>query len=207
MTLLEVCADSIEALAAAQDAGGGRIELCARLDLDGLSPSDELLEQALAIARVPVCVMARPRAGDFVLRAGELERMADEVRALRERRVAGVVLGLLTPAGEVDSSSTRKLVDLARPLQVTFHRAFDQVVNPARALEHLIELGVDRVLTSGGAPTAWEGRAALRALVDQARGRITVMAGGKVRGDHARALIDATGVAELHASLPFRLER
>ncbi len=207
MTLLEVCVEGIEQLAAAQDAGAGRIELCARLDLDGLSPGGELLEQALAIARVPLCVMVRPRAGEFVLRAGELERMADEVRALRERRVAGVVLGVLTPAGEIDVESTRKLVELARPLQVTFHRAFDQVRDPSAALAHLIELGVDRALTSGGAPTAWEGRAVLRALVEQARGRIAVMAGGKVRAGHAQALLDATGVDELHASVAFQLAR
>jgi copper homeostasis protein len=207
VALLEVCVDGIAALAAAQEAGAGRIELCARLDLDGLSPGAELLEQALAIARVPVCVMVRPRAGEFVLRAGELERMAGEVRALRERRVAGVVLGLLTPAGEIYMEATRKLVELARPLQVTFHRAFDSARDPAAALERLIELGVDRVLTSGGAPTAWEGRATLRALVEQARGRISVMAGGKVRADHAQALLDATGVDELHASVPFQLAR
>ncbi len=206
MTLLEVCVDSIGGLAEAQDSGAGRIELCARLDLDGLSPGAELLQQALAIARVPVCVMVRPRAGEFVLRAGELERMAGEVRALRERRVAGVVLGLLTPDGQIDVDATRKLVELARPLQATFHRAFDQARDPSAALEQLIELGIDRVLTSGGAPTAWEGRATLRALVEQARGRITVMAGGKVRADHAQPLLDATGVDELHASVPFRLE-
>jgi copper homeostasis protein len=205
VALLEVCVDGIGRLAAAQDAGAGRIELCARLDLDGLSPSDELLEQALAIARVPVCVMVRPCAGEFVLRAGELERMADEVRALRERRVAGAVLGALTRAGEIDVVATRKLVELARPLQVTFHRAFDQTRDPAQALEQLIELGVDRVLTSGSAPSAWEGRAALRALVEQARGRITVMAGGKVRADHAQALLDETCIRELHASVCFQM--
>ena len=205
MALLEVCVDSIASLAAAQEAGAGRIELCARLDLDGLSPTAELLEQALVIARVPVCVMVRPRAGEFVVRAGERERMAGEVRALRERRVVGVVLGLLTSAGEIDMEATRNLVELARPLSVTFHRAFDQARDPAAALERLIELGVDRVLTSGGAPTAWEGRATLRALVERARGRITVMAGGNVRADHAQALLDATGVDELHASVPFAL--
>src|SRR5688500_4511933 len=97
MALLEVCVDHFAALRSAQEAGAGRIELCARLDLDGLSPGAELLEQALSIARVPLCVMVRPRAGEFVLREGELARMADEVRALRERRAAGVVLGLLTP--------------------------------------------------------------------------------------------------------------
>ena len=205
MALLEVCVDGLAALKAAQEKGASRIELCARLDLDGLSPEPELLAGAIAAARVPLCVMVRPRAGDFVLRAGELERMASEVRALRERGVAGAVLGLLTSEGEVDAGAVRQLAELARPLEVTFHRAFDRVRDPARALEALIELGIDRVLTSGAAPTAWEGRAALRALVQQARGRITVMAGGKVRADHAQALLDTTGVAELHASVPFRL--
>lgn len=205
MALLEVCVDHLAALESAQAAGAGRIELCARLDLDGLSPGPELLDAALAVARVPLCVMVRPRAGDFVLRPGELERMTAEVRSLRERRVAGVVLGLLTRDGEIDAGATGELIALARPLQVTFHRAFDRARDPARALETLIELGVDRVLTSGSAPTAWEGRAALRALVEQAHGRIAVMAGGKVRADHAQALLEATGVDELHASVPFAL--
>jgi copper homeostasis protein len=205
MPLLEVCVDRVSTLQLAQQQGAGRIELCARLDLYGLSPGADLLAQSIDAARVPLCVMVRPRAGSFVYSADELERMRSEVRVLRERRVAGVVLGLLTPHGEIDAEATSELAALARPLQVTFHRAFDRARDPSQALERLIELGVDRVLTSGGAPTAWEGRAVLRALVEQARGRIAVMAGGKVRADHAQALIDATGVDELHASVPFRL--
>lgn len=205
MALLEVCVDHLAALHRAQDAGAGRIELCARLDLDGLSPDRDLLDAAIAAARVPLCVMVRPRAGDFVLREGELESMAAEVRDLRERPVAGIVLGLLTREGDVDARATAQLAELAHPLAVTFHRAFDHTLDPARALETLIELGIARVLTSGGAATAWEGRAVLRSMVEQARARIAVMAGGKVRADHAQALLDATGVTELHASVPFRL--
>ena len=203
MVLLEVCVDSLAGLEAALRGAAGRLELCSRLDLDGLSPEPGLVEAAQARARVPLHAMVRPRAGDFVARPGEPEAMLREVEGLRERGLDGVVLGLLSPAGEVDREALARLVAAARPLSVTFHRAFDRVRDPCRALEDLVELGVERVLTSGGAASAFEGRHALRALVEQARARIVVMAGGGVREANHAALLAASGVQELHASVPF----
>lgn len=205
--LLEVCVDGLEALERAQEGGADRIELCSRLDLDGLSPGPELLEAAIERARVPLHVMVRPRPGPFEVRPGELDELADEVAGLALRGVPGVVFGFLTPEGEVDRPTTARLVAAARPASVTFHRAFDRVRDPGAALEALVELGVDRLLTSGCADTAHAGRHTLGRLVERARGRLVVMAGGGVRAHLAEEILSASGVRELHASVPFVVPR
>ncbi len=206
MTLLEVCVDSIEDLLRAQSGGAQRIELCARLDLGGLSPTPQLLESALRAATVPLHVMVRPREGDFVYDAAEFERMRSEIVALRACDVAAVVLGILRVDKTVDVGRTRELVALAKPLSVTFHRAFDETPDKARALDELIALGVERVLTSAGAPTAHAGRNELAALVSRARGRITILAGGGVRAHNWRELVRDSRVAEIHSSTVFALD-
>jgi copper homeostasis protein len=208
MPLLEVCVDSLEALRAAEEGGAARIELCSRLDLGGLSPTPELAREALAVARLPIAVMVRPRAGGFVYTPDDLAAMEAEIVVWREARPpqapAAIVFGALTKEGDVDVSAVRRLLAAARPRNATFHRAFDEVRDPARALEALVRLGVDRVLTSGGAPDAHAGRHSLRALVERSRGRIVVMAGGGVRSTNAADLLAASGVTELHGSVPFR---
>jgi copper homeostasis protein len=202
--LIEVCVDRLEALREAQHGDADRIELCSRLDLDGLSPVPELLDAALADARIPVVAMVRPRPGPFQVSPEDLELMQSELRALRGRGLAGVVLGAITDDGRVDRPAMRRLMAAAGDLPVVFHRAFDRCADLPRALEELIDLGVRRVLTSGGAPSAWEGRAALRALVERAAGRIEILAGGGVR-DHVLAdLLAATGVEQVHASVLLR---
>lgn len=207
MALLEVCVDSIEKLRAAQTGGAQRIELCSRLDLDGLSPGEDLLEEALLIARVPVHVMVRPRHGGFEASSVEFQRMLREIDELRGRReVAGVVLGVLQRGHRLQVDQLRELALAARPKSVTFHRAFDQIQNRFAALEDLCELHIDRVLTSGGAKTAWEGREELRELVRRAGERLIVMPGGGVRAHNARAILDSTGAREIHSSTHFRLE-
>jgi copper homeostasis protein len=201
---LEVCVESLEAALEAQAAGADRIELCSRLDLDGLSPGPELLRSVLARISIPVHVMVRPEAGFFSADAARLERMLAEVAAAREAGAAGVVLGLLAPDGGIERAACARLVAAARPLAVTFHRAFDRVADPSVALEALVELGIERVLTSGGAARAAQGVEALRALVEAAAGRIVVIAAGGVRDENRRALVQATGVTEVHGSRPFR---
>ncbi|MCC7011448.1 MAG: copper homeostasis protein CutC [Planctomycetes bacterium] len=203
MTLLEVCVDSIGALQRAQARGARRIELCSRLDVGGLSPSAGLLELALAQSTLPLHVMVRPRAGDFCITTEELARMRSEIGQLKARKVAGVVFGLLRPDHTVDADATAELVRAARPLRVTFHRAFDETPDKLAALDALIALGCERVLTSGGAPTAHEGRFELRKLVERARGRIVVLAGGGVREHNWRELVRDSGVTEIHSSTPF----
>lgn len=202
MALLEVCVDSLASFDAAQAGGAERTELCSRLDLGGLSPTDELFAKAHARARMPVFSMVRPRGGDFVYSERELATMHAELAARRER-ADGFVFGVLTREGRVDLEATRALVLAARPKPVTFHRAFDLVRDPLAELEVLIELGVERVLTSAGAPTAFEGRARLAELVRIARGRIVVLPGGGVRAAHAAELVRVTGARELHGSVPF----
>ncbi len=205
MTLLEVCVDSLEDLARAQAEGAARIELCERLDLGGISPSREFLERALAAARLPLHVMVRPRGGDFVYSEVEFQAMTRELQRLRDLPVAGAVFGVLTPDSRIDLRRTRELVERSRPMSVTFHRAFDSAPDKLAALEQLIELGVERVLTSGGASNAFDGRAMLRELVAEAGERIVILPGGGVRAHNAAQLVAETGVRELHSSTPFRL--
>lgn len=205
MTLLEVCVDSLAGLERAQAGGAARIELCERLDLGGISPSREFLERALAAAKIPLHVMVRPRAGDFVYSEVEFEAMKRELQRLRDLPVAGAVFGVLKADSSIDLRRTRELVERSRPMSVTFHRAFDDVPDKFAALEQLIELGVERVLTSGGAANAFDGRAMLRRLVAEADERILVLPGGGVRANNAGHLIAETGVRELHSSTPFRI--
>jgi copper homeostasis protein len=202
--LLEVCVDHPEALRRAQAGGADRIELCSRLDLDGLSPDSDLLAAAHETGRTPIVVMVRPRPGPFQVTAGELGLMEAQVRSLRDLAPAGVVLGAITADGRVDRPALERLVAAAGGLPVVFHRAFDRCADLPGALEVLIELGVRRVLTSGGAPTAWEGRAMLRTLVERAAGRIEILAGGGIRPHNLTDLLAATGVEQVHASVPLR---
>lgn len=204
MVLLEVCVDSSAGLRAAVRGGAGRLEVCARLDVGGLTPGDALLTEALATS-VPAFAMIRPRAGDFVYMPRELDGMRADVARKKALGAHGIVLGVLTRAGDVDVAHLRELVALASPLPVTFHRAFDHALNRLEALEHLIECGVTRVLTSGGAADAHKGREELRHLVERARGRITILPGGGVRAHNAAEILSVTGATELHSSTVFTL--
>jgi copper homeostasis protein len=202
VVLLEVCIDSEAGLRAAVDGKAGRLEVCSRLDLDGLTPSAELLAAALA-TRVPCVAMIRPHAGEHVYDADELERMAQAVSRAKEIGANGFAIGVLDRGGEVDRDAVRALVERASPLPITFHRAFDAAHDRSAALDALIALGVKRVLTSGGARTALEGKAVLRELVRRARGRITIIAAGGVRAQNAAEIVAASGVTEIHSSTVF----
>lgn len=210
MVLLEVVVDSQEAARAAVVAGAGRLEVCARLDVGGTTPSDELTASALACG-VPCFAMIRPRGGDFVHDSSELARMRIDLTRLKTMGASGFVLGVLDSEGAIAVDVVRELVALAHPLPVTFHRAFDvplarATTSAARAqlVETLVHCGVRRVLTSGGARDAFEGRFVLRDLVAFARGRIGILPGGGVRAHNAAEILTVTGVDELHSSTPFR---
>ena len=198
--LLEICAASLPSAVAAQAGGAHRIELCQNLEQGGITPSYGLLRQVLARVSLPVFGLIRPRPGGFVYSASELAIMKDDIAACRELGCAGVVLGVLDPAGHVDLAACRELIAAAGPLAVTFHRAFDACPDQARALEDIIALGCQRVLTSGGQATAEAGQAQLAALVAQAAGRIRVMPGAGIVASNARALAARTGAYEFHAS-------
>ncbi len=197
---LEICAETLQACDAAREGGADRIELCSALSESGLTPSHGLIRAAIRRSGLPVHVLLRPRAGDFVYSDAEYETMRDDLLHAAELGAGGVVLGLLLRDGTVDAERTGALVALAGPLPVTFHRAFDRSKNLPDALETIIGCGCARLLSSGGEPTATEGVAMLRKLTRQAAGRIRIAAGGGIRLGTAGALIGQVRV-DLHASL------
>lgn len=195
--LFEICVDSVEGVAAAARAGAHRVELCAALIEGGITPSIGTIEAACRTATIPVNVIIRPRGGDFLHSEQELAVMERDIAAAKQAGAAGIVFGVLTADGAIDVAATRRLLAAARPLPVTFHRAFDMCADPVAALEVLIGLGVERVLTSGQEPTALEGSALIAALVRQAAGRIIVMPGVVTARTIGRVLAE-TGATEVH---------
>jgi copper homeostasis protein len=197
---IEACVESLEAALAATAGGADRIELCTNLAAGGTSPDAATLAACLSRLTIPVFVMVRPRAGDFHYSAAERAGMVEEIWQVKAAGAQGIVTGALRPDATVDETLTRELIAAARPLPVTFHRAFDSCDDAEEALETLIVLGVTRVLTSGGAATAPEGAATIAKLVRRAAGRIGVMAGGGIAGHNVAALLHTTGVREVHLS-------
>jgi copper homeostasis protein len=195
---VEICVGDVESAIAAEAGGADRVELCDNLSVGGTTPSVGTIAEACRWLSIPVHVLIRPRAGDFVYAERELAVMRRDIEAAKALGAAGIVLGVLDEQGDVDRDPTAALIALARPLSVTFHKAVDRVRDPFAALDALIAMGVDRVLTSGGRPSAIEGADTLRSLVDRAAGRIAVMAGGRLAVDHVEELIRASGVREIH---------
>jgi len=178
--------------------GADRLELCDNLADGGTTPSHALIEWMVANAGVPVFPIIRVRGGGFVYAPDEIDVMCRDVAHARALGAPGMVVGVLTPEGDVDREATRRLVDAADGAAITFHRAFDRCRDPHAALETLVELGVDRILTSGQRARAWEGHALIADLVRRADDRIVIMAGGGVNENDAAALVQETGVRELH---------
>lgn len=197
--LVEICLDSIESAVAAAEGGAHRVELCDNLPEGGTTPSRGMIAVARDAIEIGLHVLVRPRGGDFCYSEREVEVMRKDVETIGELGAEGVVLGALLADGSVDCRLTRDLVERARPMSVTFHRAFDRSRNATEALEQLLELGVDRVLTSGQAPSALEGLERLTELVDVAGERLTILVGGGVSARTARAIVDGSGAREIHA--------
>lgn len=198
--LLEVAANSVASAVAAQQGGAGRIELCAALELGGLTPSYGVIAIARERLTIPLYVLIRPRAGDFLYTDDECEAMQRDIEACVSLGCDGVVLGVLDAEGRVDAVRCGALMAAAAGLGVTFHRAFDMVADQAQALEAVIALGCERVLSSGGRTRAIDGASVLRALIVQAAGRLEVMPGAGIDASNIAALAQATGARELHAS-------
>jgi copper homeostasis protein len=186
---------------AAMDGGADRIELCSALSEGGLTPSHGLIAQAMRLTTLPVHVLVRPRSSNFCYTDAEIEVMLDDIDHIKRLGAAGVVLGVLTPESVVDAHITQQLIDAARPLQVTFHRAFDHTSSLPDALEAIIDLGCDRILTSGGHPEVLTGADTLKQLVTQANGRIHIAVGGGLRLDTAASVASITNATHFHGSL------
>jgi len=196
--LLEACVDDLDSAHAAVLGGADRLELCDNLADGGTTPSHGMLGYLFDTLDLPVFPIIRPRGGDFCYSPSERRVMARDVDHALALGAPGIVTGALTPDGEIDVEALREVV-LDRPkVAVTFHRAFDLVRDPTVALETLIDAGVTRILTSGQCRTAWEGRALLAELVRRAGDRIVIVAGGGIHEDHVAALVQVTGVSEIH---------
>jgi copper homeostasis protein len=195
--LYEICVDSVEGVRAALAAGAHRVELCADLLEGGITPSLGMIRRASAVEGIGLHVIIRPRGGDFLYDADEFAAMEADIDAAKAEGADGVVIGLLTADGAIDVARTRALVERARPLSVTFHRAFDMAADPFEALESLVGLGIDRVLTTGQEATALDGLPLLSLLMDQARGRIGIMPGGMTPKNVGR-IVAALRPAEVH---------
>lgn len=198
--LLEVCVDGPAGLIAAAEGGADRIELCSALALCGLTPSAALLDMAVQMD-MPTVAMIRPRPGDFVWTAAEVDFMRREIDAMQEIGAIGVVLGASCPDGRLDEGVLRRLLEgVDDEREAVLHRAFDLAPDPIEALETAVGLGFDRILTSGGAVRAVDAARLLALLVDRARGRITILPGGGITPANVGALLAAVPVTEVHAS-------
>ena len=197
--ILEVCVDSIESAVAAQQGGAGRVELCADLAHGGTTPSIGMIRSVRGEVSLKVHVMIRPRAGDFCYSEAEFEVMKSDVLEVKKLGVDGLVFGILTSERAIDTSKTAALLELSRPLSVTFHRAFDETVDLSAALTELKRLGVDRVLTSGGKSSAEAGITTLADLVRKSGSSIKVIAGGGITPENITDVVGQTGVDEVHA--------
>jgi copper homeostasis protein len=199
--LLEICVESVSLAVAAERGGADRVEFCSDLSCGGVTADATLMRAVRQQVRIPIYVMIRPRPGDFCYSEREFETMKRDIALAKEIGFSGIVLGVLDPSRHVDCVRTLALVELANPLRVTFHRAFDQSPDPTAALEAVIETGAKRILTSGGAANSVDGLISLASLVELAGNRIVIMPGGGVRPENVESILRTTGAREIHTSL------
>jgi copper homeostasis protein len=197
---LELVVYNIESALKAQEAGADRIELCADPGDGGTTPSYGTIEVVRQNVSLDLYVMIRPRGGDFLYSNYEFHAMKRDLIQCQRLSVDGVVFGILDQDGKIDKKRCRELIERARPLKVTCHRAFDRTTDPIQALEDCIEVGFDRILTSGQEPTAKDGIHLIKKLVDKAKSRITIMAGAGITAENASFIVSESGVQELHFS-------
>lgn len=194
----EVCAGNIQSASAAQRAGAHRIELCSSLNAGGLTPSLGLIHAAVRALDIPVHVLIRPREGDFCYSKAELNIILDDIELCQKAGAAGVVVGALSMDRRLDLPIMKAMKTVAGDMDITCHRAFDYIEDISEALEQLIEMGYDRVLSSGKAASAFEGMFLLQRMVQQANGRISVMPGAGINAENIRKIAEITGAKEFH---------
>ncbi len=200
MINMEVCANSLESAIAAQEGGAIRVELCDNLAEGGTTPSYAQIAMAKKILQIKVYPIIRPRGGDFLYTQLEFELMKEDIKICKSLKCDGVVIGILKADGSIDKERCKTLIELARPMGVTFHRAFDMSNDFERALEDIIEIGCERVLSSGGESSALKGVGTLAKLIEQSAGRIIVMPGAGISKTNIAELIKTTDAKEFHAS-------
>lgn len=197
---IEVCIDNIESLHYAQLGGATRIELCSSLALGGLTPSIGLMKQAAKISSIPVYAMIRPRQGDFLFSSQDIEIMLEDIHAAKQADLQGVVVGVLNAQSQVDSDVLCSLINEAKGLGITFHRAIDQCTDPMAALDSIMSAGCERVLTSGLQPNALDGTGMLAKMVNYCGENLSIMAGAGVTAGNVTDIIERSGVQEIHLS-------
>lgn len=197
--MIEICCNSLQSARNARQGGATRVELCHNLEVGGVTPTEEDIRSCVAMG-LRTHVLVRPRGGDFCYGDAEYAMIKHQVARCKALGAHAVVVGFLHQDGSIDVERTAEIVHLAAPMEVTFHRAFDECANPLQALEQIIACGCHRILTSGCAPSALEGIPLLRQLVTQAAGRIIILAGAGVTPDNAAYILQATGVQEIHGS-------
>lgn len=198
--IFEACVGNIDEALEAEKRGASRIELCDNLMEGGTTPSFGTIALAKERIKIPFMVIIRPRGGDFCYSDEEFEVMKKDIELCKKLGVYGVVLGILDKENKVDEDRTKELVDMAKPMKVTFHMAFDEIEDKESALEALIELGVDRILTKGCKTKAFDGLETIKKLVEESKGRIEILPGGGVTKDNFRDLSQKTGVNEVHGT-------
>jgi len=195
----EACVETFEEAVLAEKKGANRIELCSDLSSDGLTPSFKLMKKTCSALKIPVMVMIRPRAGDFVYSEEEIEQMKSDIDMAKKAGAAGVVFGLLTSENKIDEKNTKILAEYARPLPVTFHKAIDEMENPVKGVIVLKNIeGIMRILTSAGNPTAFEGKEVIREMIKTAGDSIIILVAGKVLDSNVEELQRLMGAKELH---------
>jgi len=198
--VVEVCVDSIQSAIAAKQGGANRLELCDNLGAGGITPSAASIELTRRYVDIDINVIIRPRPGDFCYTELEFEVMKRDVEIAKEMGINGIVVGILTPNGDIDVERMREIIEIARPLSVTFHRAFDMTREPLKALGTLIDLEVDRILTSGQKKSAIKGLELIKDLVKNARDQIIIMPGSGINPENVDKILSISGIKELHLS-------
>lgn len=197
---LEIIGFNIESCVTAQEGGASRIELCAGPGEGGTTPSYAFIKSARENLHIQLYVMIRPRGGDFLFSDEDFRLMKKDIEVCKQFNCDGIVTGILTKDGKVDKKRSKELIEVAYPMEATFHRAFDRVKDPFESLEDIIELGFERILTSGLQPKATDGAQLLSQLIKQSDGRISIMPGSGITSQNIISIAETTGATEFHSS-------
>ena len=197
----EACVESFEKALEAQSNGANRMELCENLAVGGTTPSYGTVKICLEKLNIPIFPMIRARGGNFVYSKDEIEIMKEDIKIFKELGVKGVVLGCLTSDNKIDLELTKELVDLAYPMEVTFHKAIDEILNPLDYIDDLVNIGIKRILTSGGEATALEGKDLINEMIKKSNGRLKIVVAGKVTKGNLNGLSNLISADEFHGKL------